>query len=250
MLTAFAVPDIPEVTPGFDLAAAIVARLGEHGPFRDGDVISVAHKVISKQEGRVRPLADITPGAEATRIATAQGKDPRHVQAVLDESVAVVREGPGVLVVQTRHGFVCANAGVDASNIGDEERVLLLPLDPDASARALRSRLAELTGVAPGVVISDSFGRAWRIGQTDVAIGIAGLAPVQDWRGRDDAYGRQMRATIIAVADLVAGTADLARRKDGRQPLVVIRGLDHLVTAADGPGAAALIRAPEQDLFR
>jgi coenzyme F420-0:L-glutamate ligase / coenzyme F420-1:gamma-L-glutamate ligase len=220
------------------------------GPLRPGDVLVVAHKIVSKQEGRTRSLADVDPGPEARRIAAAQHKDPRHVQVVLDESAAIVREGPGVLVVETHHGFICANAGVDASNIADSESVLLLPLDPDASARALRARLQELTGVKPAVIISDSFGRAWRVGQTDVAIGVAGLTPTEDWRGSNDAYGREMRATVIAVADLAAGTADLARRKDGGQPIVLIRGLERLVTPADGPGAAALIRAREQDLFR
>ncbi len=248
MLTALPLPRIPEITPGFDLAAAIVDALPD--PLRSGDVIAVAHKVVSKQEGRIRRLADVDPGPEAQRIGAAQDKDPRQVQVVLDESVAIVREGPGVLVVETRHGFVCANAGVDASNIGDDESVLMLPLDPDASARSLRARLLELTGSAPAVVISDSFGRAWRTGQIDVAVGIAGLLPAQDWRGSDDAYGREMRATVIAVADLVAGTADLARRKDGQQPVVLIRGLEQLVTVDDGPGAVALIRAREQDLFR
>jgi coenzyme F420-0:L-glutamate ligase / coenzyme F420-1:gamma-L-glutamate ligase len=260
VLTAFALSGIPEVTPGLDLAATIVDALAAGnesadgpsppGALQPGDVIAVAHKVISKQEGRVRRLADVTPGPEALRIAASQDKDPRQVQVVLDESVAVVREGPGVLVVETRHGFVCANAGVDASNVGDGESVLMLPLDPDASARTLRAKLKALTGVAPAVLISDSFGRAWRIGQSDVAVGIAGLAPVEDWRGSDDAYGRQMNATVIAVADLVAATADLARRKDGQQPVVLIRGLQRLVTADDGPGAGALIRAREQDLFR
>jgi coenzyme F420-0:L-glutamate ligase / coenzyme F420-1:gamma-L-glutamate ligase len=260
VLTAFALAGIPEVTPGFDLAATIVDVLAsgnqpadrDAGPggLQPGDVIAVAHKVISKQEGRVRRLADVIPGPEALRIAASQEKDPRQVQVVLDESVAIVREGPGVLVVETRHGFVCANAGVDASNVGDGESVLMLPLDPDASAQALRWRLRELTGIAPAVVISDSFGRAWRVGQTDVAVGVAGLAPVEDWRGSDDAYGRQMNATVIAVADLVAATADLARRKDGQQPVVLIRGLERLVTIDDGPGAAALLRDRDQDLFR
>ena len=154
-----------------------------------------------------------------------------------------------MLVCVTRHGFVCANAGVDASNVGEGELVLL-PLDPDESARRLRARIGELRAVRPAVIVSDSFGRAWRIGQTDVAIGAAGLLPVDDWRGRRDVRGRELRATAIAVADSVAGAADLARTKDSRQPAVLVHGLERLVTAEDGPGAAAIRRAPEQDLFR
>jgi len=161
----------------------------------------------------------------------------------------VLRAERGVIVCVTRHGFVCANAGVDASNAPDGH-VVLLPVDPDGSARALRARIGELRGVRPAVVVTDSFGRPWRTGQTDVAIGAAGLVPVDDWRGRVDAEGRELRATAIAVADSVAGAADLARAKDGRQPAVLVRGLDGLVTREDGPGAAALRRAREQDLFR
>jgi coenzyme F420-0:L-glutamate ligase/coenzyme F420-1:gamma-L-glutamate ligase len=154
-----------------------------------------------------------------------------------------------VLICRTRHGFVCANAGVDASNAGAAGELVLLPRDPDASARALRRRLRELGGVAPAVVVTDSFGRAWRVGQCDVAIGAAGLAPVDDWRGRRDACGRELAATIVAVADEAAAAADLARTKDGREPAVLVRGLERHVTAADGPGAAALVRARSEDLF-
>jgi coenzyme F420-0:L-glutamate ligase/coenzyme F420-1:gamma-L-glutamate ligase len=155
-----------------------------------------------------------------------------------------------VLICRTRHGLVCANAGVDASNAGGDERLVLLPADPDASARALRARLRELTGEAPAVLITDSFGRAWRHGQCDVAIGSAGLAPLQDWRGGRDADGLELRATWIAVADEAAAAADLARAKDSREPAVRLRGLARHVTAADGPGAAALRRPPAEDLFR
>jgi coenzyme F420-0:L-glutamate ligase/coenzyme F420-1:gamma-L-glutamate ligase len=169
---------------------------------------------------------------------------------VLDESVAVIREGPGVLVCETRHGFICANAGVDRSNAGGADQVVLLPLDPDGSARALRARLAELRGVRPALLISDSFGRAWRVGQTDTAIGAAGLTVVDDWAGRADARGRDLAATAIAVADAAAAAADLARAKDSAEPVVLLRGLERFVTAADGPGAAALRRLPAADLFR
>jgi coenzyme F420-0:L-glutamate ligase / coenzyme F420-1:gamma-L-glutamate ligase len=212
-------------------------------------VVAVAHKVVSKAEGRLRRLADVEPGDRATELAAAQEKDPRLVQAVLDEAAEVLRAERGVIVCVTPHGFVCANAGVDASNAPDGELVLL-PLDPDASARALRARLADLLGVRPAVIVSDSFGRAWRSGQTDVAIGCAGLVAVDDWRGRSDAGGRELRATAIAVADSAAGAADLARTKDGRAPAVLVRGLERYVTAEDGPGAAPLRREREQDLFR
>jgi coenzyme F420-0:L-glutamate ligase/coenzyme F420-1:gamma-L-glutamate ligase len=211
--------------------------------------VAVAHKVVSKAEGRLRRLAEVEPGDEARSLARAGDKDPRLVQVVLDESDEVLRAERGVIVCVTRHGFVCANAGVDASNAAEGE-VVLLPLDPDQSARTLRARIAELRGVRPAVVVSDSFGRAWRSGQTDVAIGVAGLTPVDDWRGRADARGRELRATAIAVADSVAGAADLARAKDSRQPAVLVRGLDRFVTPDDGPGAAALRRERDQDLFR
>ena len=233
--------------PGDDLGAL----LAEAAPadLRDRDVVVVAHKVVSKAEGRLRRLADVQPGDEARRLAREGEKDPRLVQVVLDESDEVLRAERGVIVCVTRHGFVCANAGVDASNV-PEGSLVLLPVDPDASARALRARLAELRGGRPAVVVTDSFGRAWRSGQTDVAIGVAGLVPVDDWRGRSDADGRELRATAIAVADSIAGAADLARAKDGRTPAVLVRGLERFVTDEDGPGAAPLRRAPEQDLFR
>jgi coenzyme F420-0:L-glutamate ligase/coenzyme F420-1:gamma-L-glutamate ligase len=213
-------------------------------------VLVVAHKVVSKAEGRVRRLSEVTPSARAIELAAAGEKDPRHVQVVLDESREVLRAARGVLVCVTRHGFVCANAGVDASNVADDDELVLLPLDPDASARALRSRLRALTGVAPAVVITDSFGRAWRHGQVDMAIGCAGLAPLEDWRGGRDAVGRLLRATWIAVADELAAGADLARRKDGAQPAVLVRGAGRYVTEEDGPGAAAMVRPEAEDLFR
>jgi coenzyme F420-0:L-glutamate ligase/coenzyme F420-1:gamma-L-glutamate ligase len=217
---------------------------------RSGDVLAIAHKVVSKAEGRVRSLAAVVPGERAIELATPGGRDPRLVQVVLDESREVLRASPGVIVCETHHGFVCANAGVDRSNVPGDDTVLMLPLDPDASARAIRARLRALTGVAPGIVITDSFGRAWRSGQSDIAIGLAGVAPLDDWRGRADANGREMHATVIAVADLLAATADLARRKDASQPVVLIRGAAEHVTEADGPGVRPLLRERQQDLFR
>ncbi len=246
MLSAAPVPGLPEITPGADLARLICSAAA----IEPGDVLVLAHKVVSKAEGRVRHLAEVEPGARAQELAARLEKDPRHVQVVLDESREVLRAERGVLICVTRHGFVCANAGVDASNVGGEDVVLLLPLDPDRSARSLRARLSQLTGVAPGVVIADSFGRAWRQGQCDVAIGVAGLDPLEDWRGRSDANSRPLRATWIAVADQLAALGDLARRKDSSEPLVIVRGAARHVRADDGPGALALIRPPGEDLFR
>jgi len=162
----------------------------------------------------------------------------------------VIRAAHGVLICVTRHGFVCANAGVDASNAAEPYTVIMLPEDPDRSARALRERLTALTGISPAVLITDSFGRAWRHGQCDVAIGCAGLAPLEDWRGRSDARGRELKATWIAGADELAAAADLARSKDAMQPAVLVRGAGRYVTAEDGPGAQALLRPQAQDLFR
>ena len=237
---------LPEVRPGDDLAI----QIAEAAELREGDVLCVAHKVVSKAEGRVRRLDEVKPGDRARELAAALDRDPRHVQVVLDEAVEVLRS-ERVLVCRTRHGFVCANAGVDASNSGEPGAVTLLPADPDASARALRARLRELTGTLPAVVVTDSFGRAWRHGQDEVAVGLAGLRPLDDWRGRIDRAGRELAATWIAVADEAAAAADLARAgKDSGEPVVVLRGLERFVTPEDGPGAAALVRPVEEDLFR
>lgn len=234
--------------PGDDLAALIAAALPPD--LADGDVVSVAHKVVSKSEGRIRRLAEVEPGDRARELAAAHGKDPRVVQVVLDESTRVLRAGHGVLICETRHGFVCANAGVDRSNTAGPDELVLLPTDPDASARALRAGIAAARGVRPAVLVTDSFGRAWRLGQTDVAIGVAGLTPLDDWRGRTDSAGRELQATAIAVADAVAGAADLARAKDAAEPVVLVRGLDRFVSADDGAGAASLRRPAADDLFR
>lgn len=234
--------------PGADLAALLAAAAPED--VRDGDVLCVAHKVVSKAEGRIRRLADIEPGERAVRLAGEQDKDARLVQVILDETAVLLRASHGVLICETRHGFVCANAGVDQSNAGEPGELVLLPEDPDHSARELRGGIAAARGVRPAVVISDSFGRAWRLGQTDVALGVAGLTGLDDHRGRPDARGREMRATVIAVADAVAGAADLARAKSSDEPAVLVRGLERFVTAADGPGAAVLRRPTGEDLFR
>ena len=224
-LEAWPLPALPEVRPGDDLAALVVAAAG--AALKPGDVLVVAHKVVSKAEGAVVALAGVEPSGRARELAAEAGKDPRHVQVVLDESAELIRAGRGVLIARTRHGFVCANAGVDASNSPAPDTLVLLPRDPDASARALR---AAIPG-RPAVVIADSFGRAWRNGQVEVAIGVAGLRPLEDWRGRRDSAGRQLRATWIAVADQAAAAADLVRAKDSREPVVVVRGLGRHVTA-------------------
>jgi coenzyme F420-0:L-glutamate ligase / coenzyme F420-1:gamma-L-glutamate ligase len=239
---------LPDVRPGDDIATMIAgaapADLG------DGDVLVIAHKIVSKAEGQVRQLERIEPSERARALATEHRKDPRLVQAVLDESAEVLRARDGVLICRTRHGLVCANAGVDQSNASRPGELILLPEDPDRSARWLREGVAALRGVRPAVVVADSFGRPWRLGQTDVAIGAAGLVALDEWGGRTDAYGRELRVTSIAVADAAAAAADLARRKDSLRPAVLVRGLARYVTAADGPGAAALRRPPGQDLFR
>jgi coenzyme F420-0:L-glutamate ligase / coenzyme F420-1:gamma-L-glutamate ligase len=244
-VSAEALPGLPEIRPGDDLAALLAraaSRLPDGG-LRPGDVLVVAHKAVAKAEGRVVALAAIEPGARARALGAEHGKDARLVELILRESVELVRADAGRLIARTRHGFVCANAGVDVSNAGGAEQAVLLPADPDGSARALRARL----GCA--VVIGDSFGRPWRVGQAEVAIGCAGLAPLEDWRGRPDSAGRVLQATQIALADQAAAAADLARGKVTGEPAVRLRGLEHHVLAEDGPGAAALLRAPEQDLF-
>jgi coenzyme F420-0:L-glutamate ligase / coenzyme F420-1:gamma-L-glutamate ligase len=236
------------VRPGDDLATL----LADAAPadLADGDVLVVAHKVVSKAEGRVRRLDDVEPGQRARALAAEHDKDPRLVQVVLDETAAMLRAERGVLICETRHGLVCANAGVDHSNAPGPGQVVLLPEDPDASARRLRAGIADRRGVHPAVIVSDSFGRAWRLGQTDVAIGAAGLGPLDDWRGRVDAAGRELHATAIAVADSLAAAADLARTKGSREPAVLVRGAERFARPDDGPGAAALRRPRAEDLFR
>jgi len=246
-IEAVALAGLGEVAAGSDLGAMIATAAPA---LRDGDIVVVAHKVVSKAQGRTRRLTEISPGPRALELALAHGKNPRHVQAILDEAAELVRAERGVLIVRTRHGFVCANAGIDESNAPDDGVIVLLPLDPDGAARELRARLAEVSGRRIAVVITDSFGRAWRHGQLDVAIGVAGLAPLDDWRGRRDRRGRELRASVIALADAVAAAADLARAKDSGEPVVIVRGLEAHVDVEDGPGAAALLRPPAEDLFR
>jgi coenzyme F420-0:L-glutamate ligase / coenzyme F420-1:gamma-L-glutamate ligase len=268
-LSARSLSGLPEVRAGDDLAVLIAGALEAERPsqaLRDGEIVAVAHKVVSKAEGAVVALAEVEPSARARALAVEQGKDARAVQVVLDQSQEILRAAGGVLICRTHHGFVCANAGVDASNatvengavkdgvvedgVVKDETLVLLPRDPDASARRLRAGLDELTGAQVAVLVTDSFGRAWRHGQCDVAIGCAGLTPLDDWRGRADSAGRELQATWLAVADAIAATADLARAKDSREPVVILTGLERLVSAGDGPGAVALLRPLEEDLFR
>jgi coenzyme F420-0:L-glutamate ligase / coenzyme F420-1:gamma-L-glutamate ligase len=247
-LSARALSGLGEVGAGADLGA-LIANAMTHEELHDEHVLAIAHKVVSKSEGAVVALDSIAPSPRAQQLALELDKDPRAVQVVLDESEQLMRAQRGVLICRTRHGFVCANAGVDTSNAPAPEVLVLLPRDPDASARRIRARVRELTGCAPAIVISDSFGRAWRHGQLDVAIGIAGMQPLDDWRGRTDATGLVLQATWLAVADAAAAAAELARAKDSREPVVLIEGLGRYVTADDGPGAAALLRARAEDLF-
>ena len=251
-LTALSVTPLaplPPIRPGDDLAGLVAAAAPED--LGDGDVLVIAHKVVSKAEGRIRRLDEIAPGELARELAERHRKDARLVQAVLDESAEILRAVDGTLICLTHHGFVCANAGVDQSNASAEGgELVLLPEDPDGSAVRLRARLAEALGVRPALVIADSFGRAWRLAQVDVAIGAAGLVPLDQWIGRPDAFGRDLRVTSIAVADAVAAAADLARAKDSLEPVVMVRGLERYVTREDGPGAAALRRPAADDLFR
>ncbi|MDQ6730844.1 MAG: coenzyme F420-0:L-glutamate ligase [Actinomycetota bacterium] len=249
MIGATALDGLPEVRAGDDLIALLHSALPADGggPL---DVLVLAHKIVSKAEGRTRRLSEVTPGDRARELAARLDKDPRHVQVVLDESAEVRRAEHGVLIAVTHHGFVCANAGVDASNAPDDDTVILLPADPDRSAREIRAGLRARRGTAPAVLITDSFGRAWRHGQVDVAIGAAGLAPLEDWRGRTDGRGRVLRATLIAAADELAAAADLARGKDAMQPAVLVTGAQRHVTDQDGPGVAPLLRGAAEDLFR
>ena len=239
---------IGEIQPGDDLPAAIAdAATAMDLALRDDDVLVVTQKIVSKAEGRLVDLTQVEPSALARDWAERWGKDARQVELVLRESAAIVRMAPGGLIIsRTRHGFVCANAGVDVSNLGGGEVASLLPQDPDASARAIRGGLRDRTGAAPGVVVSDSFGRSWRNGIVNVAIGVAGIQPLLDLRGEPDAAGRPMQATIIAVADELASAADLAGGKVDQRPVVIVRGYGW---RASDEGASMLVMEVNRDLF-
>ena len=228
---------LPEIRPGDDLPGLLAARVPA-GP----GILVVAQKVVSKAEGRLVPLAGVVPGARAREIAARADKDPRHVQVVLDESRRVVRVAPGVVICETRHGLVCANAGVDLSNAPGDETAVLLPADPDASARRILERL----GPGRGAIVSDTFGRPWREGLVDVAIGVAGLAPLRDHTGEPDREGRELQVTVMARADQLAAAAGILMEKGAGRPAVWIEGV-----APEGDGSLRdLLRDPERDLFR
>jgi coenzyme F420-0:L-glutamate ligase/coenzyme F420-1:gamma-L-glutamate ligase len=235
------VDGLPEIAEGDDLAALIAGAVA----LEDGDVVCVAHKVVSKAEGRVVGLEGIEPSEQARALAGRDG-DPRRLEVVLREATRIVRSRPPLVVAETKHGFVCASAGVDASNAPEPDTVVLLPEDPDASAAQLRAALQERTGRRIGVVVTDTFGRPWRLGIANVAIGAAGIEVLRDLRGVHDPAGYAVNATVIAVADEIAAAAELVMGKTERVPVVVVRGLD---VAGDGTGQD-LVMSPEQDLFR
>ena len=238
---------MPEVREGDDLASILVRAADSVSPIRPGDVVVVARKAVSKAEGAVVDLASMTPGPEALRVAAQVRKDPRLVEAVLRQARRIVRIGRGVLVVETHHGLICANAGVDASNVPGGGRVTLLPADPDCSARRIRRGLEGAAGAPVGVIISDSFNRPWRQGSTNVAIGVSGLVPLLDMRGTQDDHGRTMRATSVSLADGLAAAAQLVVGETGGTPAAVIRGV---CFESSDEGSRRLARPRERDLFQ
>ena len=239
------VEGFPEVRPGDDLEALVVGAVGDI--LRSGDVLVVTHKIMSKAEGRLVDLATVEPSALAKEYAARWGKDPRQIEVVFRESRRVVRMDRGVVISETRHGFVCANAGVDASNVPGRDTVCLLPVEPDRSAARLREALRGRLGVEAAVVVSDSFGRAWRFGITDVAIGVSGMDPLADYRGQNDPHGYPMEASVLAVADELAAAAELVMGKTDGIPLSIVRGYPY--SPAHG-SARDLLMPPERDMFR
>jgi coenzyme F420-0:L-glutamate ligase/coenzyme F420-1:gamma-L-glutamate ligase len=241
------VEGIPEVRPGADVARLIVDAARAQGtPLAGGDLLVVSQKIVSKAEGRLLRLADVEPSPVAATMAAELGRDPRLVEVILRESRRVVRMDRGVLVTETRHGWVCANAGVDQSNV-DADTVALLPEDPDRSARGLRERVRALAGAEVGVVVADTFGRPWREGLTNVAIGVAGIAPLRSYLGERDPAGRALQATILALADELASAAEPVMGKLDRIPAAIVRGL---AWAPSEEGSKPLLRDPARDLFR
>ena len=239
------VEGIEEIAPGTDIAA-LIADASRDRPLVDGDVVVVTHKIVSKSEGQLVDLRTITPSALAVRIAEQFGKDARQVDVVLRESARIVRMERGIIICETRHGLICANAGVDASNVA-KETVCLLPRDPDASAARIRAGLRERTGADVAVIISDSFGRPWRNGIINIAIGVAGMLPLADYRGQTDPAGYDLRVTVMAVADELAGAAELVMGKVDMVPVAVICGYTY--NRGDGTGHD-LVMDPAKDLFR
>lgn len=247
-LRVIPLPGMPEISPGDDLARLIGDAIEQRGAgLEDGDVLVVAQKVVSKAEGALVRLSEVVPSTLAETFAALYDKDARHVEVVLREARRVVRMERGVLIVETRHGFVCANAGVDTSNVEGEDVLSLLPVDADASARGLRAALEQRFGVRLAVVISDTFGRPWREGQTNIAIGVAGMQPLHSYVGQPDDYGYEMRVTALCVADEIAGAAELVQGKVARVPVAIVRGAEY----QPGEGTSGeIVRPPERDLFR
>ena len=239
------VEGFPEVRPGDDLEGLAADAVGD--TLRSGDVLVVTHKIMSKAEGRLVDLRTVEPSALAKEYAARWGKDPRQIEVVFRESRRVVRMDRGVVISETRHGFVCANAGVDASNVPGEDTVCLLPVDPDRSASRLREVLRRRLGVEVAVVVSDSFGRAWRFGITDVAIGVSGMDPLADYRGQNDPHGYPMEASVLAVADELAAAAELVMGKTDGVPIAIVRGYEY--PRGEGTGED-LLMPPERDMFR
>lgn len=245
-LRLFALRGIPEVRPGDDLAALISAAAAPIG-LQAGDVLVVAQKIVSKAEGRLLDLRTVEPSPFARTIAAAHRRDPRHIEVILRETRRIVKMDRGVLICETHHGFVCANAGVDLSNVPGDEWACLLPLDPDASAARLRQALLDQTGVELAVIISDSFGRPWREGVVNVALGVAGMDPLQTFIGKVDPYGYELQSTVMAPADELASAAELVMGKLHQVPAVLVRGYAYQPAAGSG---RALVRDPSRDLFR
>jgi coenzyme F420-0:L-glutamate ligase/coenzyme F420-1:gamma-L-glutamate ligase len=241
VISIIPVAGLPEIAEGEDLAALIAAAV----KLEDGDAVCVAHKVVSKAEGRVARLEGVEPSERAHELAGQDG-DPRRLELVLREAARILRVRPPLVIAETRHGFVCASAGVDASNAPEADMVVLLPEDPDASAARLLAGLEQRTGKSLGVVVTDTFGRAWRFGIANVAIGAAGVEVLRDLRGEHDPVGYELHSTVIAVADEIAAAAELVMGKTERVPVAVVRGLDVAGTGA----ARELIMPPDQDLFR
>lgn len=246
-LTVIGLEGLGEVKVGDSIGRLIWEAWSRKGEaLLEGDIFVIAHKIVSKAEGRLIRLAEIKPSARALELARDLGKDPALVEVILRESRRIIRMGGSTIIVETHHGFICANAGVDLSNVG-LGYVALLPQEPDRSARQIREEIAGLGGVAPGVIISDSFGRPWRLGTQDIAVGVSGFKPLKDYRGASDRYGYELKASVAAVADELAGAAELVMGKRGEIPVALIRGFE----AEAGEGSARELLRPEaEDLFR
>ena len=248
LITIVGLENMPNIKEGDDLAKIIVESAGKQNfKLQDRDVVVVTQKIVSKAEGRVVELDSVKPSKLALRVARRAGKDPRHIETILRETVEILKMRDAHLIVETKHGFVCANAGVDRSNVVGGNQAALLPLDPDRSARLIRDGIKALAGVDVAVIVSDTFGRPWRVGQTNVAIGIAGMKPIRDYRGQKDMFGYMLRVSLVAVADELASAAELVMNKFDRVPVAVVRGYSYI----EGEGTVReILRPKELDLFR